>query len=227
MTRALLAGIATLIISTGIGAQTAEAHSELESSSPTAGARLDAPPAQIRCIFTETMEDKFAAVTVSIDGSKAQPVASRVDGATVTATAPNAVPAEEQEWIVAYRVVSADGHPISGTITFAVAAPSSKPSPSSSSAADRSATPTPASPTAVPELPHGNRLWPLVVIGVLSLVAAPIGIALLGVRPHRAGPAEAEERPTQDVEVGPPDDAASGDDPAAPPQPETGHSDDR
>ena len=226
MTRALLAGIATLIVSTGFGAQTAEAHSELESSSPTAGARLDAPPAEIRFIFTKNVEDRFSTITVSIDGSKAQPVTSRIDGATVTATPPKAIAAEEQEWIVAYRVVSADGHPISGTITFSVAATSS-PSPSSSSAVDPSATPTPASPTAVTEAPHGNRKWPLLIIAALVLIAAPIGVTLLGVRPPPTVPTDAEERPTEDTEADPPDNAASGDDPPAPPQRETDHSDDR
>lgn len=236
----VLAALTVTLVVAAVGPlPTATAHSELLSSSPSAGDRLTAPPEEIRLVFTEKVEDRFATVTVSVDGSAAQTLTSRVDGAIITATPPERVPAATQAWTVAYRIVSTDGHPVSGAIDFAVASAGS--SPTSSSSASSPALPTPTSPAADPEPPRVNRLWPLVVIGVLSLIAGPIAVALLGVRSERAIPTDADRDPPEDVDAGPPDepetgdhvdagppdDAASGDDSPAPPQPRTDHARDR
>ena len=76
---------------------------------------------------------------------------SSVDGPTATIDWPAGAPGGE--WRVNYRVVSQDGHPIEGGITFTYAAASPTASPTSAaptSAAPTSAAPTPAPTSALP-----------------------------------------------------------------------------
>lgn len=143
----LLAAMALLV-----AVAPARAHAELESSDPEDGATLASAPASISFTFGEELLLEGNAVTLTDVAADTRlevgPVV--VDGDTVSVEWPGSSPAGE--FRAAYRVVSADGHPINGTITFAVeealGAVEASPAAVSSSAAA-----TPASPEAVSTSP--------------------------------------------------------------------------
>ena len=148
MKRALAVGLLALVT---LGASvaivpTAHAHSELISSDPADGASLEAPPQTVSFTFNEPLLPDFVRfIATDPSGTTGDLPVSSVEGETATIAWPAAAPAGE--WTVNYRVVSQDGHPIEGGITFAYAAASPSPAPSSSSAAPTSQAPTTAAPT--------------------------------------------------------------------------------
>lgn len=101
------------------------AHSYLVSSAPADQESFATPPAAVVLTFNEAVSTEFSEVVVTgPDGATAQSGAPEVSGGTVTQ--PLAPLASAGGYDVAWRVVSADGHPITGVLTFAVttAAPS-------------------------------------------------------------------------------------------------------
>ncbi|QCR18061.1 copper resistance CopC family protein [Agrococcus sp. SGAir0287] len=130
-------GAALAIAAPLAGATTASAHSALVSSDPAPGAALDAPPTQITLTFNEDVLEMGAAVFVvdaaGVDHAGEPVVAGPVVTVPIEGTLPGG--AIEARW----RVVSADGHPISDVLPFTVAgeAPtasaSAEPAPSEAS----------------------------------------------------------------------------------------------
>ena len=148
MKRALTVGLLALV---ALGASaaivpTAHAHSELVSSDPADGATLDAPPETVSFTFNEPLLPDFVRfIATDPSGQTGDVPVASVDGPTATIDWPQAAPGGE--WTVSYRVVSQDGHPVEGGITFTYAAASPSPAPPSSSAAPTSQAPTTAAPT--------------------------------------------------------------------------------
>ena len=115
---ALVAGLAL-----ASAPSSAWAHSEFERSSPAASAQLDKAPRQVRLVFNQPISAKFARLSLTVGDAKPQQLAARVSGPRVSAEVPparqgDAAPGTVLRWTVGYRVVSADGHPIEGTIEF-------------------------------------------------------------------------------------------------------------
>ncbi|MFE7443524.1 copper resistance protein CopC [Streptomyces chartreusis] len=109
---AALAGLAAT-------APQAAAHTELEGSSPGADASLAGPPPRMTLTFSDTMTEKYAQVAVTgPGGASAAQGEPQVSGKTVTLTLDPAAPVGR--YTVGYRVVSADGHPVSGSYRFSV-----------------------------------------------------------------------------------------------------------
>ena len=149
MKRILAAGTLALALLTpgALLAPTALAHSELVSSDPADGATLDAAPTTVSFTFNEPLMPDFVRfVGTDPSGATGDLPVSSVEGPTATIDWPAGAPGGE--WRVNYRVVSQDGHPIEGGITFTYAAAS--PTPSPTSAAPTSASPTSAAPTSAP-----------------------------------------------------------------------------
>lgn len=95
----------------------AAAHNYLVSSTPSDGAVLDTAPSEVTLEFNGPVGQKFATVVVAgADGTTFQSGAPRVVGGTVTQRLRPI--AEAGTYRVAWRVVSSDGHPISGTFEF-------------------------------------------------------------------------------------------------------------
>lgn len=113
MTGAILALVAVFALPTA-----ASAHDQLVSSDPAADAQLDTAPTVVTLEFSAAIMDTGLAMTVvDADGTDHlvdEPVA---DGTTVTATL-DTLPAGGYQ--VRWRVVSSDGHPISGYVPFTV-----------------------------------------------------------------------------------------------------------
>lgn len=98
----------------------AGAHSDLESSSPKAGATLTELPTEVTLTFNEKVQEGFSQVAV-VDGeglsvTDGDPVS---DGATVTQ--PLMAKLHPGGYVINFKVVSADGHPISDAIPFTIA----------------------------------------------------------------------------------------------------------
>lgn len=103
----------------GIGvAGTASAHAELRSSNPADGASLDMAPEVIRLVFGEVLLSGGAAVTATnSDTDKRLDLPTpQLSGRKLTVSWPESAPGGQYR--VAFRVVSADGHPITGSIQF-------------------------------------------------------------------------------------------------------------
>lgn len=93
------------------------AHNTLTSSSPEEGAELATPPERIELVYNEPVGRQFSQVTVTGPGGDTwQDGEPRVDGDTVVQPLRPLGPAGT--YTVSWRVVSADGHPISGSYTF-------------------------------------------------------------------------------------------------------------
>src|SRR5699024_11024812 len=104
--------------------QLATAHASLQSSTPERGATLSAAPAAIELVFNEP-----------VAVSKAVLHAPNGDTTTLTTDSRNTdkprlqLPQDNEEgtYLLSWRVISADGHPVGGTLDYAVGAASSNP----------------------------------------------------------------------------------------------------
>jgi copper transport protein len=114
---ALLLGGALWLLAAG----PASAHATLVAADPPDGARLDRSPAQIHLTFSEHVSASLGGVRV-VDGSGAREDrgAVRVTGTDVEVDVTPDLP--DGTYVVTYRIISADGHPVRGATVFAVGA---------------------------------------------------------------------------------------------------------
>ena len=116
----------------------ASAHNVLIASDPTEGATLQQSPTTVRLTFDQPVQDFEPIVTVvGPDGQRYESGAPVVDS-TVVSAAVGALPVAGA-YVVAYRVVSADGHPVQGEVHFELAATAVGTSPAAASSAPASA----------------------------------------------------------------------------------------
>lgn len=103
-------------------APSASAHSALLSSDPSRGALLPTAPSDVTLVFNEDVAPQFIDGAVTVGTGPQTPLTASVDGAEVVLVIPQDVTASGAgaTWTVAYRVVSADGHPISDSVSFEV-----------------------------------------------------------------------------------------------------------
>jgi methionine-rich copper-binding protein CopC len=122
----------------------ASAHAELIASNPAGGAVLTEPPATVTLTFTESVTDPAYVVVTGPGGDQAAEGPAPQSGTTVTQRLDlQAVPEPTGAWTVAYRVLSVDGHAMTGEIAFTVAG-SGKSPPAPESQAGGKAEPPPA-----------------------------------------------------------------------------------
>jgi methionine-rich copper-binding protein CopC len=118
--RFLIAGI--LFFMALLALPSASAHSALESSNPARDQVLEAFPSELSLTFNEELisiegESVNTLTLQGTDGANYDLLAPTVVGAVLSAKAGSAeYPAGE--YLLRYRVVSADGHPITGEISF-------------------------------------------------------------------------------------------------------------
>ena len=111
-TLGLLAAVVLLIAT----APAAHAHSELVSSSPADGETLAAAPANVTLQFNEAISPAGLQVVAQGPDGPVTLGTPLIEGPSVITPWPADAPGGEYR--LAYRVVSADGHPIDGRIGF-------------------------------------------------------------------------------------------------------------
>ena len=103
-------------------AEPASAHATLIATDPGEGAVLEAAPDRIRFTFDESVAGVPDGVHVFDAAGGAVAASAAVDGKELGVTLTDEV--GDGTLVVVWRVVSEDGHPISGSLTFSIGAPS-------------------------------------------------------------------------------------------------------
>ncbi|MFD4180851.1 copper resistance protein CopC [Rhodococcus sp. NPDC058514] len=157
-----------------LGTGVASAHAVATGSTPADGSSVAAGPELAVVTFNEPMQSSFATLTVvGPDGnlwSKGEPT---VQGPSVSVPVGELGPTGV--YTVAYRVTSADGHPVSGTRTFTLTEPGSG-TPGPKPGGDAGATEGGDA--------DGLPMWPFIVAGVLVFGG---GLAFALRRPREQG----------------------------------------
>jgi len=113
----LLAAV-TAVVAVVATATPASAHAQLETTNPGPGATLKDLPENVVLTFSEDVRTPAFVQVDSPDGvNVAQGEVSIVDNRV---TQPLGRPAGAGKYSVSYRITSADGHPVSGTVSFRV-----------------------------------------------------------------------------------------------------------
>jgi copper transport protein len=99
------------------------AHAVLDNSVPTSGATLEETPLQIVLDFDESVESSLGYIKLfSTNGERVQLPAVKADAADASIVRVVPPTLTQDSYVAVYRVISADGHPIEGAITFRVGA---------------------------------------------------------------------------------------------------------
>ncbi|MFC9910526.1 copper resistance CopC/CopD family protein [Streptomyces sp. NPDC127197] len=120
----LLGAVLVLLLLGGAGP--ASAHAGLGSTDPRDGTVLDAAPRHITLTFTESVGllDDSVRVIAPDNRPLRTSGAAHVDGSSDTVRLRLPAGLEDGTYTVAWRVVSADSHPVSGAFIFSVGEPS-------------------------------------------------------------------------------------------------------
>jgi copper transport protein len=107
----------------------AQGHATLLATQPQASGVLSQPPTQVRLTYSERIEPRFAVISVTDAGGNQEIAGSPARAADDENAIFIPVKKLSQGWyLVWWRVISADGHPVRGAFTFAVG-PSPGPPP--------------------------------------------------------------------------------------------------
>lgn len=162
--RQLVAALAILVGVLALGTTAASAHATLESSSPADGQSVLTSPSELRITFSEAVTTISGGLSVlNADGKTVNTGNSEIVGGR-TLVAPISETLSDGTYVATYRVLSADGHPVSGSILFGVG----------NGALDRSAQPS----------SSGDRLWEIIggisrfIMYLAALVAAGVAFFL-------------------------------------------------
>ncbi|MGW0898895.1 copper resistance CopC/CopD family protein [Streptomyces goshikiensis] len=120
---ALVVAVLALVLG---GAGSAFAHAALSGSDPADGAVLKTDPQYVTLTFTESVsfsDDSLRVLSPENERVNPRP-AQHVDGKDNTARVELSGKLPQGTYTVAWRVVSADGHPISGAFVFSIGKPS-------------------------------------------------------------------------------------------------------
>ena len=174
--RLLVAAVLAVSVAVLAGGPPASAHDRLVSSTPADGANVPAP-SRVELVFDDVVLNRYGELVVT------GPDGRRYDRGNPhivdRAIAVDLVPLPQVgRYTAAYRIVSADGHPVSGQIAFTV-----------TRAVPGATAPPASSPAAAPATRSGGLL-PLVVAAVV-VVALLVAVTEV-VRRRRRGPADGE-----------------------------------
>ena len=171
--RQLVAGFAILVGVLVLGTGIASAHATVESSSPTDGESLAAClSCEVSVTFNEAVSTLSGGLSVlNADGNHVDTGTSHVTNSRTVVTNIDGTLADGT-YVATYRVLSADGHPVSGSFLFGVG----------SGSLDRSALPG----------ASGDRLWNIIdgisrsIMYLAALLAAGVAFFLAFIHDHSA-----------------------------------------
>ncbi|MEV8272979.1 copper resistance CopC family protein [Microbacterium sp. NPDC077184] len=189
---------AVLLATVLLPATPAAAHDELIGSDPAAGSAVETLPAALTLTFSAEIAPDEGASEIQVTdaaGTTLNDGAPVVEGTTLTQALAGTA---SDEVTVLWKVVSSDGHPISGEFSFTVTAPPA-PSPTESASPTPTTEPTPtAEPTVTPvesttpepvttEPAASATPWIIGGVVVLLLVAAAVAYLIVS-RARRTRP---------------------------------------
>ncbi|WP_027060258.1 copper resistance CopC/CopD family protein [Mesorhizobium loti] len=122
----IAAGLLTLTMALIVmaSANQAFAHAALINTDPTDGAVLAQAPAQFSLTFSEPVSP-LVLTLVKPDGTPVALTSFRLTDQTVEIDNPQAL--KSGTHVLSWRVISADGHPVGGSLLFSIGAPSEPP----------------------------------------------------------------------------------------------------
>ncbi|GAA3623270.1 hypothetical protein GCM10022200_01860 [Microbacterium awajiense] len=177
---AVLAAALFAAVALVLPASPAFAHDELIGSSPAADSTVDALPSELTLTFSGLISTEDGASEVQVtDAAGTSLTAGDLSVQDTVLTQPLEGTASGAVTVL-WKVVSSDGHPISGEFEFTVDAPAPTASPTETTAPTQSPEPTPTetveptpTETPVPAGGEGDAWWPwaLAIIGALALAA--------------------------------------------------------
>lgn len=188
-------GLAVLALAVGliaVPAAPASAHEQLLSTTPTSGERLAAAPAEVTLEFSGEVLTLGAVVIVADAAGTDWAMDPEIDGRIVTVPLVDGMPDAGYE--IRWRVVSADGHPISGLVPFTVGDGAPYSSIADGGAREDlspSGVPAETTPGRVPEPAAAAPaaalpIWRLVLVGIGGAAVATLGyLVFLSVRRRR------------------------------------------
>ncbi|GII59131.1 hypothetical protein Pth03_75200 [Planotetraspora thailandica] len=172
----LIACAASLFLATP-----AQAHNVLIGSDPREGASLPATPGKVTLTFDQAVRPDFARIAVTgPDGAQYEQGDVGVSGDSVFIALRPQGPAGA--YVVSYRIVSNDGHPVTGTVPFTVGGTAAgTPGAAGPGTAPGSGTHLSANPpglgTPPPVAPSGGAwVWGLLVATGVLLALATLGL---------------------------------------------------
>ena len=146
------------------------AHAALLRTVPVASATVNAPPPQVALTYDEAVEPRFAIVSVTDAAGHQEtsgpPVRSSTDPDTLLVPLKRVA---EGWYLVYWRVISVDGHPVRGAFTFAVG-PNAGPAP-------QFPVPSTSESAATPRLVAARWVVFLSVMTAIGLLALRLAIA--------------------------------------------------
>ena len=172
---ARLAGVAAAVAFVVLTPLPAQAHAALVSSSPSDGDVVTSVPTEVSFTFDESVVSPAFVSVIGPDGSNIADGNAVVDGATVR-QAVRLFP-QQGRYSASYRVVSDDGHPVTGTIRFTVDPVHGTDAPTSPAVAACAADGCGDSGT-----PLWQRESTWIVVALAGLAAAIVLIFALGLR---------------------------------------------
>ncbi len=174
--RAALTLGATAALTTGI-APAAQAHDYLVNSQPVANSAAKQPVTQVVLTFNDLVLSNPIPALVTVtgpDGRHYESACPRVSDRTVTTPVALGAPGEYR---ATWRIVSADGHPVTSSIAFRTTTAGG----GTGSATQRDCRPHPTA-----EKSQSGSHAPLIVVGLIALVGIA-GVVLIVLRGRTSG----------------------------------------
>jgi methionine-rich copper-binding protein CopC len=170
-------GLLTALLVLGMQSA-ASAHSVLLSTTPAESAQIAAAPPTITMTFNEQPRGEFSDIHITgPDGARRDSAHVKVLNDTITEDLGGTRPAGK--YVVDWRVISADGHPVSGQFSFTAKA----------SAADLGPRQPDAIASAAAKKDKGSNAGVIVtVVVIVVLVAGVGGFVLMRRKPHPIRP---------------------------------------
>ena len=177
---AVLSGFLLISLSVFGGAVSASAHADVVRTTPVDGAVLDSAPQSLTLSFNSTLLDGMVEVAVSnSDGELVSGIVAESVGTDAIVLWPVDLPGDTYQ--VSYRIVSQDGHPVTGSLRFSYPNPEAETAePEITTIDDPTAEPETMEPeTAAPrvtkEPPSGSESDLMWVLGFLALALVVTG----------------------------------------------------
>ena len=172
---AVLSGFLLISLSVFGGAMSASAHADVVRTTPVDGAVLESAPQSLTLSFNSTLLDGMVEVAVSnSDGELVSGIVAESVGTDAIVLWPVDLPGDTYQ--VSYRIVSQDGHPVTGSLRFSYPDPEAETAePEITTIDDPTAEPETAAPRVAKESPSGPESDLMWVLGFLATALVVTG----------------------------------------------------